>query len=72
MRLIYAHLYYDLLIANAHRLIGRVKSGGVLVLAGILDKQFTEVQSAVQGQGMRLKKTTLKGEWRSGVFVHAG
>ena len=66
-----ANLYYDLLTANAHRLIARVKSGGVLVLAGILETQFSEVQAAVEGQGMVLKKTTRQGEWQSGVFVHA-
>ncbi|HIG80131.1 MAG TPA: methyltransferase domain-containing protein, partial [Verrucomicrobiales bacterium] len=66
-----ANLYYDLLTANAHRLIARVKSGGVLVLAGILETQFSEVQAAVEGQGMVLKKTTSQGEWQSGVFVHA-
>lgn len=66
-----ANLFYDLLIANAHRLIARVKPDGVLVLAGILETQFTEVQAAVEGQGMQLKKTTRQGEWQSGVFVHA-
>ena len=65
-----ANLYYDLLTANAHRLIARVKSGGVLVLAGILETQFSEVQAAVEGQGMVLKKTTRQGEWQSGTFVH--
>ncbi len=66
-----ANLYYDLLTANAQRLIARVKPGGVIVLAGILETQFAEVQTAVEGQGMRLKKTTRQGEWQSGVFVHA-
>ncbi|MBC8326952.1 MAG: 50S ribosomal protein L11 methyltransferase [Verrucomicrobia subdivision 3 bacterium] len=66
-----ANLYYDLLAANAPRLIARVKPDGVLVLAGVLETQFAEVQAAVEGQGMVLKKTTRQGEWRSGVFVHA-
>jgi ribosomal protein L11 methyltransferase len=66
-----ANLYYDLLTANAQRLIARVKPRGVLVLAGILETQFAEVQAAVEGQEMRLKKTTRQGEWQSGVFVHA-
>lgn len=66
-----ANLYYDLLTANAHRLIARVKPGGVLVLAGILETQFAEVRAAVEGQEMVLKKTTSQGEWQSGVFVHA-
>ena len=62
-----ANLFYDLLIANAERLIARVKPDGALVLAGILDTQFAEVQAAFEGQGMGAI-----GEWRSGRFVHAG
>ena len=65
-----ANLYYDLLTANAHRIIARVKPEGVLVLAGVLKTQFAEVKSAVEGQGMVLKKTTRQGEWQSGTFVH--
>ena len=65
-----ANLYYDLLTANAHRLIARVKPEGVLVLAGILETQFAEVKAVVEGQGMVLKKTTRQGEWQSGTFVH--
>ena len=67
-----ANLFYDLLISNAERLIARVKPDGALVLAGILDTQFTEVQAAFEGQGMRLVRTQRLGEWRSGRFVHAG
>ena len=67
-----ANLFYDLLIANAERLIARVKPDGALVLAGILDTQFAEVQAAFEGQGMRLVRTQRLGEWRSGRFVHAG
>ena len=66
-----ANLFYDLLIANAHQLIARVKPEGVLVLAGILEMQFAEVRAAVEGQGMVLKKTTRQGEWQSGTFIHA-
>ena len=65
-----ANLYYDLLTANAHRLIARVKPEGVLVMAGILETQFAEVKAAAEGQGMVLKKTTRQGEWQSGTFVH--
>ena len=65
-----ANLYYDLLTANAHRIIARVKPEGVLVLAGVLKTQFAEVKAAVEGQGMVLKKTTRQGEWQSGTFVH--
>ncbi|MBT5845635.1 MAG: hypothetical protein HOH86_03445, partial [Verrucomicrobiales bacterium] len=60
----------DLLTANVHRIIARVKPEGVLVLAGVLKTQFAEVKAAVEGQGMVLKKTTRQGEWQSGTFVH--
>jgi len=42
------------------------------VLAGILGRQFAEVQAAFEGQGMRLVRSQRLGEWRSGRFVHAG
>ncbi len=67
-----ANLFYDLLMANAGRLIARVKPGGVLVLAGILDKQFVEVKAVIENSGMKLKRTGQREEWRSGTFVHAG
>ena len=67
-----ANLVYDLLIANADRLISRVKPSGVLVLAGILDEQFVKVKTVFESCGAKLKRTTRRGEWRSGTFVHAG
>ena len=67
-----ANLFNDLLMANAGRLIARVKPGGVLVLAGILDKQFVEVKAVIENSGMILKRTGQRGEWHSGTFVHAG
>ena len=67
-----ANLFYDLLMANAGRLIARVKPGGVLVLAGILDKQFVEVKAVIENSGMVLKRAARRGEWHSGTFVHAG
>ena len=66
-----ANLFYDLLIANAERLIARVKPDGALVLAGIVDTQFAEVQAAFEARGMRLHRTQRQGEWRSGRFVQA-
>ena len=67
-----ANLFYDLLMANAGRLVARVKPGGVLVLAGILDKQFVEVKAVIENSGMKLKRTGQREEWHSGTFVHAG
>ena len=67
-----ANLFYDLLIANAPRIIARVKLTGVLVLAGILDRQFDEVREAFKDQGMCLDRARKQREWRSGRFVFAG
>ena len=67
-----ANLFYDLLIANAGRLISRVKPGGVLVLAGVLDEQFVEVKTVFENSAMKLKHAGRRGEWHSGTFVHAG
>jgi len=67
-----ANLFYDLLIANASRIIARVKLTGVLVLAGILDRQFDEVREAFKDQGMCLDLARKQREWRSGKFVFAG
>ena len=67
-----ANLFFDLLMANAGRLIAQVKPGGVLVLAGILDEQFVEVKTVFENSAMKLKHTGRRGEWHSGTFVHAG
>ncbi len=67
-----ANLFYDLLIANASRIVVRVKLTGVLVLAGILDSQFDEVRETFKNQGMCLDLTRKQREWRSGKFVFAG
>ena len=65
-----ANLFYDLLIANAPRITGRVKPDGVLVVAGILDQQFNAVQKAFEEEGMRVVRSRKQGEWRSGCFKH--
>ena len=66
-----ANLMDHLLIESAERLISRVKPGGVLILAGILDSQFVQVQSAFERLDMKLQRSACSGDWRSGSFVHA-
>jgi ribosomal protein L11 methyltransferase len=66
-----ANLMDHLLIESAERLIGRVKPKGVLLLAGILDSQFVQVQRVYEQLGMELQRTDCSGDWRSGSFVHA-
>lgn len=67
--LVCANLVSTLLIAERKRLIGLVRRDGVLVLAGILRKEFREVQSAYETAGMRLVASRCEREWRSGAFV---
>ena len=46
-----ANLFYDLLIANAERLIARVKPGGALVLAGILIHNLLKCRRHLRREG---------------------
>lgn len=63
-----ANLIYDLLIAERDRILNRVKPGGVLVLAGILQTQFAKVERAYRRAGWRLIATEVEKEWQSGAF----
>jgi ribosomal protein L11 methyltransferase len=67
--LVCANLASDLLIKHARRLVGRVRSGGWLVLAGILEIEFGRVRAVYEGLGWRLTRSRKVREWRSGGFV---
>ncbi len=60
---------YDLLLAECGRILNRLKPDGVLVLAGILQTQFAQVQSAYEKAGMQLIRTRAEKEWQSGAFI---
>ena len=64
-----ANLLANLLIAERDRILARVKPGGKLVVAGILSREFHEVQSAYETAGWRLVASKVEKEWRSGSFV---
>ena len=66
-----ANLIYDLLIAERDRLLARVAPGGSLVLAGILETQFTLVRKTFEQAGWTLVASTIDKEWRSGTFRQA-
>ena len=66
--LICANLISTLLIAERKRIAGLVGQDGVLVLAGVLRKEFLEVQAAYEASGMRLVAGRSEREWRSGAF----
>jgi ribosomal protein L11 methyltransferase len=64
-----ANLISNLLIAEKARLARRLAPGGALVVAGILAKEFHEVQSAFEEIGLKLADSFEDGEWCSGAFV---
>ena len=66
-----ANLIANLLIAERERILARVKPGGILVLAGILKREFAEVQKAYEAIGLRLVRSKAHREWRSGTYVRS-
>ncbi|HWQ91714.1 MAG TPA: 50S ribosomal protein L11 methyltransferase [Clostridia bacterium] len=63
-----ANLMANLLLAERDRITTQVAPGGLLVLAGILKTEFSQVQRSYEEAGMRLVRSKAKGEWRSGSF----
>jgi ribosomal protein L11 methyltransferase len=64
-----ANLIHDLLLAERARIRQRVRPGGILVLAGILQSQFPAVRRAYEGVGLKLKARRSENEWESGAFA---
>ncbi len=67
-----ANLTHDLLIHERKRIISRLKRDGLLILAGILNSQFTEVEAAYSKEGMTRSAIRTENEWTSGVFRFDG
>ena len=66
--LVGANLISNLLITERRRIASRVKPGGTLVLAGILAKEFAEVERAFADVKLQLRRSRTENEWRSGAF----
>ena len=66
--LVCANLNSSLLLSEQGRILGRLKSGGVLVLAGILKDEFPRVVRAYRRAGLELVASRTQREWRSGAF----
>jgi ribosomal protein L11 methyltransferase len=64
-----ANLLANLLIAERDRILARVKPEGVLVVAGILKREFEDVVAAYRTAGMKLVASQAQKEWRSGTFT---
>jgi ribosomal protein L11 methyltransferase len=66
--LICANLISDLLILERKRIVKRLRRGGTLVLAGILRREFSRVQTAYEKSGLKAASAKSEREWRSGSF----
>jgi ribosomal protein L11 methyltransferase len=66
--LICANLISDLLIAERRRIAAQLNRRGTLVLAGILKREFAQVQTAFEELDLKLVSSKCQGEWRSGSF----
>jgi len=66
--LVCANLISDLLIRERRRIAAQLKRSGTLVLAGILRREFAEVQKAYEGLGLKLDCRRIENEWCSGSF----
>ena len=67
-----ANLISTLLLAECGRIAGRLRRGGVLVLAGILKSEFVQVQKAYERFGLQFMGGRCDKEWHSGAFVFRG
>ena len=66
-----ANLSTELLLRERRRIVASLRHDGVLVLAGILEREFAHVRRAYESAGLRLIATRREREWRSGTF-HSG
>ena len=63
------NLIFGLLKDHVVRVISQLKTDGVLILAGILWKQFKDLQKVYEKEGLKLKHTDRRAEWQSGCFI---
>lgn len=63
-----ANLTANLLLQYAPRLAAQLKPGGVLVLAGILAEEFSQVRACFEKLGLAFGRDARRKEWHSGSF----
>src|SRR5258706_5499003 len=63
-----ANLISNLLVEERNQILARLQAHGVLVLAGILEREFPQVQTVYEAAGLRLIASRTQREWRSGSF----
>jgi ribosomal protein L11 methyltransferase len=67
--LVVANILAGVLVEHAATIVQHVEHNGGLILSGILDSQFADVENRFARYGMRLREARLIDEWRSGLFV---
>lgn len=63
-----ANLISGLLITERERIAAQLGQGGILVLAGILKAEFSEVRRGYEELGLKMVSTKSEKEWQSGSF----
>lgn len=63
-----ANLIATLLESEARRIVSRLKPGGVLVVAGILTREFRGIRRVFETQGLDFLTSRRQREWTSGSF----
>ncbi len=66
--LVCANLLAPLLLEQGQRIVAQVRPGGLLVVAGILDREFPSVSARLTGLGGTLRHQRLEGEWHSATY----
>jgi ribosomal protein L11 methyltransferase len=70
--LVCANLVSSLLMAERERILARLRADGVLVIAGILEREFAQVQRSFESAGLRRIASRTQNEWRCGAFCRPG
>lgn len=69
---VFANITGEILVKLAPSIPKNLKKDGVLILSGIIESRLAMVVSAYESVGMRVSKTTRKGEWFALVLVWKG
>lgn len=66
--IIVANILSGILIANGSKLLGMLKPGGYIILAGILKTEFDKVADAFKAHGCSEEDRASENEWTGGYF----
>ena len=67
-RVVVANILASVLVDAAPRIAASVEPGGALILSGILETQFADVEAAYRACGFTCEHSVVDAEWKSGVF----